>query len=44
MLAVIHARKLKAHAKAREFLAAMGTGLPEHLRELAEAVRYEVRV
>lgn len=44
MLAVIHARKLKAHAKAREFLAAMGPGLPEHLRELAEAVRYEVRV
>lgn len=43
MLAVIYGRKLNEPTRAREFLQAIGSNLPERLRELATTLRGEVK-
>lgn len=43
MLAVIYGRKLKQPKKAGEFLRRIGPGLPQHLLELKETLRIEVK-
>ena len=42
MVALIHARKLPDPARAREWIARVGPGLPGTLRPLLEALRAEV--
>jgi hypothetical protein len=43
MLAVIYGRKLNEPTRAREFLQAIGSNLPERLRELEATLRGEVK-
>jgi hypothetical protein len=42
MIALIHVRKLPDPAKARSALDALGRGLPEALRPLADTLRAEL--